>query len=122
MRAEKYRGSRIRSPSWRNELKENEVRQKARQCRAFSFWRADCFAGCSVQASHGGIFTWRGSALCINAGAMRLRRSRPILMPLIDRARFSNGNPTCGNAFSAIEGLPSTNAQKKVRLFSHLSA
>jgi hypothetical protein len=37
MRAERFRGWRIRSPSWRNELIEKDIRQKARQCRAFSF-------------------------------------------------------------------------------------
>jgi hypothetical protein len=37
MRAERSRGSRIRSPSWRNELIEKEIRKKARQCRAFVF-------------------------------------------------------------------------------------
>jgi hypothetical protein len=38
MRAERSRGSRIRSPSSRNELIEKEIRQKARQCRAFFFF------------------------------------------------------------------------------------
>jgi hypothetical protein len=48
MRAERFRGWRIRSPSWRNELIEKDIRQKARQCRAFSFrgrvapWIAAC--------------------------------------------------------------------------------
>jgi hypothetical protein len=37
MRAERSRGWRIRSQSWRNELIETDIRQKARQCRAFSF-------------------------------------------------------------------------------------
>jgi hypothetical protein len=40
MRAERSRGSRIRSPSSRNELIEKEIRQKARHCRAFLFLAA----------------------------------------------------------------------------------
>jgi hypothetical protein len=37
MRAGRFRVWRIRSPSSRNELIETDIRQKARQCRAFLF-------------------------------------------------------------------------------------
>ena len=57
MRAEKSRGSRIRSQSWRNELIKKDIRQKARLCRAFFFCQSHgfllskscCAAGCTVQ-------------------------------------------------------------------------
>ena len=44
MRAERFRGSRIRSPSWRNELIEKENRQKARLAPGFFFF-ADVSSG-----------------------------------------------------------------------------
>jgi hypothetical protein len=43
------------------------------------------------------------------AGAL----SRAVLLPLIDRARFSNTNHACGNAPDAIEGYPPSTRKKK---------
>jgi hypothetical protein len=37
MRAERFHGLRIRSPSWRNELNENEIRQKPGLAGLFIF-------------------------------------------------------------------------------------
>jgi hypothetical protein len=121
MRAERYRASRIRSPSWRNEPIENEIRQKPGGAGLFFGEHvARRIAVCEFLAPR--LFAGRGAALCTNAGVMRLRLVTNSIVPLIDRARFSKHQPRLRQRIWRDRGLPSINAQKKVRLFSHLSA
>jgi len=56
MRAERFRGSRIRSPSWRNELIEKDIRQKSPAVPGFFFWRTRCYMEQSVQNSCTPVF------------------------------------------------------------------
>jgi hypothetical protein len=59
MRAERSRGSHIRSPSSRNELIEKEIRQKARQCRAFFFFAVVLFRTLQCTNFLRPYFYWR---------------------------------------------------------------
>src|ERR1700689_756679 len=92
MRAEKSRGSRMRSPSSRNELIETEIRQKARPRRAFSFCRqvASPITACDVFS--GQYFYGRCSAVQ-QAGLMPRARHDDAA---IDRAGLLDCN--CDNA------------------------
>jgi hypothetical protein len=54
MRAERFRGWRTRSPNWRNELNEKDIRQKSPAVPGFFFY---CRVADSCELPHARIFT-----------------------------------------------------------------
>jgi hypothetical protein len=90
MRAEKYRGSRIRSRSSRNKLIERNIRQSSPASPGFFFFRRRA----AQQASAGEIlnssphFYGNFSRLMYDAGFTMAATTATILMPVVDRAGF----------------------------------
>jgi hypothetical protein len=122
MPAARSRGSRIRSPSWRNELIKKDIRQKARQFRAFFIFYLVALARHLEQFPFVRCFDLGDSVVCRLARLGSLGPTTIGLMPVIDRAGFGNSNRDGVAPSRRASGLPCSDEQKKTRLHSHLSA
>ena len=113
MRAGRFPGSRIKSPSWRNELKQKEIRQKARHPTAGLFACCGCGAlGLTPANCPRSCFYWH---LCNKADVRfyarpirRLRIERPLWIGFASIASAAAAEPS-----RALRGYPVPTSKKK---------
>jgi hypothetical protein len=120
MRAERSRGSRIRSPSWRNELIKKIFVKKPGSAGLFLFYLV-AFVRQLEHFLFVPRFALGDSIICRMAGLRNLG-GRAFVDPAIVRARFGNSNRDNAAPPERPSGLPCSDDQKKTRLHSHLSA
>src|ERR1700694_4844934 len=107
MRAERSRASRIRSPNSPNELMEKEIRQKARECRAFFFFPAYCSTRSGVRISGIRTFTYP-----MQEGGRNRPPQRNCCRLLIGQG-FAIASATALQRSSPLQGYPAPMNKKK---------
>jgi len=111
MRAEKFRGSRIRSPSSQNELNRIEICQEARQRRAFFFF--------SISTR---VKLYQHTLCPVILRARACGRLERFEFVACHNRQFAITPALVAAKSTMLQGLPCSNEQKKTRVRSHLSA
>jgi hypothetical protein len=119
MRAERFHGWCIRSPNWRNELFEKDIRQESPASPGFFLCAVVALGKLSLlKFLRNRIYT----VVCAKANLNGHGKLRQYRCRVWRGHAFEIAIATALHLFDASAGLPCSDEQKKTRLRSHLSA